>query len=203
MIGRLRGKILERQPPALLLDVNGVGYEVEAPMSTFYRLPESDALVELYTHLVVREDAQLLFGFIDALERQLFRNLIRVNGVGPKLALTILSGIEVKEFVACVNNGDTATLIRLPGVGRKTAERLLIEMRDRLGDWAPADHAADPAEPGDGSPSAAAQRRDAESALVALGYKPQEAARAIKAVRDDGAGSSEDLIRMALKAMVK
>lgn len=203
MIGRLVGKILLKQAPDLLLDVNGVGYEVQAPMSTFYKLPEVGGAVSLHTHMVVREDAQLLYGFIEERDRQLFRTLIKVNGVGPKLALTILSGIEVGQFVACVNSGDTATLVKLPGVGRKTAERLLVEMRDRLADWAPEETAAAEltavAASGDGK----ALLQDAESALVALGYKPTEAARAISAVYDDTIDSSEELIRQALKAMVK
>lgn len=203
MIGRLRGTLVDKQAPDLLLDVNGVGYEVQAPMTTFYRLPPVGATVSLYTHLVVREDAHLLYGFIDDSERQLFRALIRVNGVGPKLALAILSGIDTKEFVACVNNGDTATLVRLPGVGRKTAERLLVEMRDRLKDW------AGPALGGEsgvslaGAGTESALVRDACSALESLGYKPAEAARAVKGVLHEGIDSSEQLIRMALKAMVK
>ena len=205
MIGRLAGKLLHKQPPDLILDVNGVGYEVQAPMSTFYQLPAIGAGVSLYTHMVVREDAQLLYGFIDDRDRQLFRTLIRVNGVGPKLALTILSGIEVSQFVACVQNGDTASLIKLPGVGRKTAERLLVEMRDKLEDWAPRELAASPTAAGAAAPPAASSLllQDAESALVALGYRPVEASRAISAVYSDAIESSEELIRQALKAMVK
>ena len=127
MIGRLTGILLVKQAPELLLDVNGVGYEVQAPMSTFYQLPELGVRVSLHTHLVVREDAQLLYGFAELPERQLFRTLIKVNGVGPRLALTILSGMDVGQFVACVQSADTATLVKLPGVGKKTAERLLVE----------------------------------------------------------------------------
>ncbi len=204
MIGRLTGKLVIRQAPDLLLDVNGVGYEVQAPMATFYHLPAVGERVSLYTHLVVREDAQLLYGFINDSDRQLFRTLIKVNGVGPKLALTILSGIEVDQFVACVQNGDAASLVKLPGVGRKTAERLLVEMRDRLVDWAPQSLVDDPA----GMPAAPAGGNkplihDAECALVALGYKPAEASRAVSAVYNDTMTSSEELIRQALKAMVK
>ncbi len=204
MIGRLTGKLVIRQAPDLLLDVNGVGYEVQAPMGTFYHLPAVGELVSLYTHLVVREDAQLLYGFINDSDRQLFRTLIKVNGVGPKLALTILSGIEVDQFVACVQNGDVASLIKLPGVGRKTAERLLVEMRDRLVDWAPQSMVDGPA----GITAAAVGGakpliNDAECALVALGYKPAEASRAVSAVYNDAMTSSEALIRQALKAMVK
>lgn len=202
MIGRLAGKLLHKQPPDVLLDVNGVGYEVQAPMSTFYQLPAIGAGVSLYIHMVVREDAQLLYGFIDDRDRQLFRTLIKVNGVGPKLALTILSGIEVGQFVACVQNGDAASLIKLPGVGRKTAERLLVEMRDRLKDWAPQELAASAAGAA-APPGTSPLLQDAESALVALGYKPVEASRAVSAVYSDTIDSSEELIRQALKAMVK
>ncbi len=203
MIGRLVGKLLLKQAPDLLLDVNGVGYEVQAPMSTFYQLPEPGGAVCLHIHMVVREDAQLLYGFIEERDRQLFRTLIKVNGVGPKLALTILSGIEVGQFVACVHHGDTATLIKLPGVGRKTAERLLVEMRDRLKDWAP-EEAASGKRQNAAHPTAGKQLlQDAESAMVALGYKPAEASRAITAVYDDTIDSSEELIRLALRAMVK
>lgn len=135
MIGRIRGKLLEKQAPELLVDVNGVGYEIQAPMTTIYLLPALGETVELFTHLVVREDAHLLFGFASLRDRTLFRALIKVNGVGPKLALTILSGMDAQDFVRCVRDDDTAGLVRLPGVGKKTAERLLIEMRDRLRDW--------------------------------------------------------------------
>ena len=204
MIGRLTGRLHSKHAPDLLLDVNGVGYEVQAPMGTFYHLPPVGERVTLYTHMVVREDAQLLYGFINDSDRQLFRALIKVNGVGPKLALTILSGIEVDHFVACVQHGDAASLIKLPGVGRKTAERLLVEMRDRLADWAPqglTDGATELA-----SAPAKSSRPlldDAESALIALGYKPAEATRAVSAVYDESLESSEELIRQALKAMVK
>ncbi|HSB97665.1 MAG TPA: Holliday junction branch migration protein RuvA, partial [Spongiibacteraceae bacterium] len=135
MIGRIRGKLLEKQAPELLVDVNGVGYEIQAPMTTIYQLPALGETVELFTHLVVREDAHLLFGFASLRDRALFRALIKVNGVGPKLALTILSGMDAQDFVRCVRDNDGAGLVRLPGVGKKTAERLLIEMRDRLRDW--------------------------------------------------------------------
>src|SRR5690606_8439100 len=182
MIGRIRGKLLEKQAPEILVDVSGVGYEIHAPMTTIYQLPALGEDVELFTHLVVREDAHLLFGFASAQERALFRALIKVNGVGPKLALTILSGMDVQDFVRCVRDGDTAGLVRLPGVGKKTAERLLIEMRDRLRDW----H-ADGVAVGEGAarlPAGAADHRlDAESALIALGYKPQEASKMIAAFK--------------------
>ncbi|MGE5626419.1 MAG: Holliday junction branch migration protein RuvA [Bacillota bacterium] len=191
MIGLLRGQILRKQPPHLLIDVHGVGYEVEAPMSTFYNLPEAGAEVTLYTHLVVREDAQVLFGFGSEAERRFFRSLIRVNGVGPKLALTILSGISVDGFVRCVRENDTAALTRLPGIGKKTAERLVVEMRDRLDDV--------------GAPAAevsAHPRDEALSALVSLGYKPQEASHMLRAITENGL-TSEELIRRALQGALR
>ena len=198
MIGRIQGILLEKQPPLLLIDVKGVGYEVQAPMTTIYQLPEVGVSVTLHTQMVVREDAQLLYGFMHTRDRSLFRMLVKVNGVGPKLALTILSGIEIDDFVQSVRNDDTATLVRLPGVGKKTAERLLVEMKDRLKDWQI-----------DGQGSVTHQPNtsnsilgEAESALVALGYKPQEASKAIAAVNDDSINTSEALIRLALKNMV-
>lgn len=202
MIGRIRGLLLEKQPPELLLDVNGVAYEIQAPMSTFYHLPQVGDEVVLHTHFVVREDAQLLYGFHDQSERLLFRTLIKVNGVGPKLALTILSGIEADDFVRCVHSGDTAALVRLPGVGKKTAERLIIEMKDRLKDWQ-----LEIGQPGSGKGAinsvGDAIVLDAESAMIALGYKPQEASKAIKAVYNETINNSQELIRAALKGMVR
>ncbi|MGH8398289.1 MAG: Holliday junction branch migration protein RuvA [Gammaproteobacteria bacterium] len=189
MIGFLRGQLLRRQPPHLLIDVHGVGYEVEAPMSTFYNLPEAGAEVMLYTHLVVREDAHILFGFGSETERRLFRALIRVNGVGPRLALTILSGISVDNFVRCVRDNDTAALTRLPGIGRKTAERLVVEMRDRLEEASGGVITV----VGEMSP-----REEALSALVSLGYKPQEASRMLQAIKETDI-SSEEFIRRALQ----
>ena len=200
MIGRLHGVILEKQAPEILIDINGVGYEVQVPMTTIYQLPEVGKPVTLHTHFVVREDAQLLYGFADLRERSLFRTLIKVNGVGPKLALTILSGIESDDFVRCVRDGDTASLVRLPGVGKKTAERLLVEMKDRLKDWS-----IDGTAVSNNNASMASSHgimTEAESALVALGYKPQQASKAIAAVNDANMDSSEALIRMALKNMV-
>jgi len=203
MIGQLRGIILAKQPPQLLLDVNGIGYEIDAPMSTFYRLPEMGQEVTLVTHFIVREDAHHLYGFFSQEERLLFRTLLKVNGVGPRLALTILSSINPDEFVQCVAHNDTASLVRLPGVGKKTAERLIIEMRDKLAAWQQhspvelnllASHVTER-----GSRKQTVQ--DAVSALIALGYKPQEASRAVAKV-DDGALSSEDIIRKALREMV-
>ncbi len=201
MIGRIKGLLLEKIPPDVVVDVQGVGYELQVPMNTFYRLPETGQPVHLYTHFVVREDAQLLYGFYDMNERALFRALIKTNGVGPKLGLAILSGIEANDFVRVVRTDDAAALERLPGIGKKTAERLIIEMRDRLKDWQDNDAAgasAREALPGD-------QRQaleEAESALVALGYKPREASRAVKNIAQENM-SSQDLIRQALKIMVK
>lgn len=206
MIGRLRGVVIEKMPPQLVVDVNGVGYEVEAPMTTFYKLPHLGEEVTLFTHFVVREDAQLLYGFADRNERRLFRDLIKVNGVGPKMALTILSGIEATQFVRCVHDGDTNSLVKLPGVGKKTAERLLVEMKDRLKDWnnAPEDFALVMSD--SDVPMPAANQTDnsleeAEQALIALGYKPAQASKAINGIYESGM-STEDLIRHALKGMV-
>lgn len=203
MIGRIQGVLVEKLPPQLLVDVQGVGYEIEAPMSTFYRLPPVGGVITLLTHFVVREDAQLLYGFASREERALFRALIKVNGVGPKLALTILSGIEAVDFARCVSHDDTAALVRLPGVGKKTAERLIVEMRDKMGEWLPADAPFELTASSGVDPAARGNQRDeAESALIALGYKPAQAskavAQAIKAVGDD---SVEGIIRQALKSM--
>lgn len=203
MIGRLRGTLLTKRPPSLVIDVQGVGYELEAPMTTFYKLPELGQEVTLVTHLVVREDAQQLFGFAEERERSLFRSLLRVNGIGARLALTILSGIEADVFVRCVNEHDTVTLSRLPGVGKKTAERLIIEMRDRLVDWQgkPAYAVEAMINARKVAPSGAVE--EAISALVALGYKLQEASRAVQAVETREGMTSEELIREALRSMVR
>lgn len=202
MIGQVRGIILQKQPPQLLIDVNGIGYEIDAPMSTFYHLPEIGQEVKLLTHFVVREDAHHLYGFLSEEERLLFRTLLKVNGVGPRLALTILSSISSDEFVQCVVNNDTASLVRLPGVGKKTAERLIIEMRDKLAAWqqqSPVDLNILTPVTGRGARNQIVQ--DAVSALISLGYKPQEASRAVSKV-DDGILSSEEIIRKALREMV-
>lgn len=199
MIGLLRGLILKRQPPLLLIDVKGVGYEVEAPMTTFYAFAETDTEVELFTHLVVRDDAHLLFGFATENERHLFRTLIKVNGVGARMALTILSGIEADEFAACVQADDVARLTKLPGIGKKTAERLIVEMRDRLDDLPAVTKG-----PLDNKPKQTENDpvNDAVSALIGLGYKPPEASRYVLAIAAEGM-SSEELIREALKNSVK
>jgi Holliday junction DNA helicase RuvA len=201
MIGRLRGTLLEKRTPDVVLDVHGVGYELQAPLGTIAQLPATGQEVVLHTHLAVREDAQQLYGFWRREERDLFRALIRVSGIGPKLGLAILSGMDPDEFVLSVQRGDIGALRKLPGIGKKTAERLVIEMRDGLGEWITA-LAPAPA-PAAGAPASARNRmvQDAESALIALGYKPAEAARAVNAVLDDAVEGSEELIRRALKGM--
>ena len=200
MIGRIHGILLEKHAPDLVIDVQGVGYELQAPLGTFYKLPPTGQEVALFTHFVVREDAQQLYGFWQRDDRSLFRALIRVSGVGPKLALAILSGMELEDFVRCVQRNDVAALVRLPGVGKKTAERLIVEMRDRLQELRPG-MIAGTASPAAGDGEHSGQNRvvqDAESALIALGYKPQEAARAVSAVMSDDIRESEELIRRAL-----
>jgi len=200
VIGRLRGTLAEKQPPYLLLDVNGVGYELEVPMTTLYRLPGVGEAVTLHTHLVVREDAQLLYGFAEKRERELFRELIRLNGVGPKLALALMSGLEVDELVRCVQAQDTSALVKVPGVGKKTAERLLVELKDRFKAWESMPVIAPLVIEPRGLLAVSSAENDAVSALVALGFKPQEASRAVSAVQEEGL-SSEELIRRALKGM--
>lgn len=201
MIGRIRGKLVEKQPPDILVEVNGVCYEVQVPMTTAYRLPETGKDIQLHTHFVVREDAQLLYGFYQQQDKDMFRALIKVNGVGPKMALAILSGMETDDFVRTVQNNDVSAMVSMPGIGKKTAERLIVEMRDRLSEWQAA-----------GNPTAftaalsgsSAFARDAETALLALGYKPQQAARAVSAVLKENpdVADSEALIRLALKSML-
>lgn len=200
MIGQLRGKLIEKKPPQILLDVQGVGYELEASMNTIYKLPEVGQELTLFTHFVVREDAQLLFCFYERDERLLFRTLIKVNGVGPKLALTILSSIDPNAFAQCVAHNDTATLIKLPGVGKKTAERLIIEMRDKLADWSQVSDSATGVMIQQGINTVKSAIGDAVSALISLGYKPQDASKAIANIKEEGL-SSEELIKMALQGM--
>jgi len=201
MIGRLRGILADKRAPEVLVDVGGVFYEVQVPMSTVYQLPSVGREVTLHTHLVVREDAHLLYGFHTLQERQMFRSLIKVTGVGPKMALAILSGMAVDEFVRTIRVNDIAGLTRMPGIGRKTAERLIVEMKDRLAEWG-----ADlQVELPDAAPVAGYSERvvsqEAETALIALGYKPQEAARMIAGVMkaDPAMARSEDIIRQALR----
>ncbi|MCC6207561.1 MAG: Holliday junction branch migration protein RuvA [Gammaproteobacteria bacterium] len=200
MIGRLRGTLVQRQVPFLLLDVNGIGYEIEATMSTFNDLPALGAECVVYTHLIVRDDAHLLYGFADLGERALFRELIKVNGVGARMAMNVLSAMPVGEFARCIHDNDAASLTRVPGIGKKSAERLIIEMRDRLKDDAlgsaplaavvrPLGAPADPV-------------HDAVSALAALGYKPHEASRMVRDIDVTGK-NSEEIIRSALQAAVR
>lgn len=195
MIGSLRGTVLAKHPPWLLVDVGGVGYEVEAPMSTFYGLPGVGESVHLHTHLVVREDAQLLYGFASEAERAAFRQLIKVSGIGARLAVTILSGIGVIDLVRCIEEQNVAQLTRLPGVGKKTAERLVLDLRDRIGE-AVGQGGMVPA------PSPAHHGDDALHALLALGYREKEAMAALRDAESDGE-TTEDLIRSALKRLVK
>ena len=200
MIGFLKGRLAVKQPPMLLVDVGGVGYELEAPMSTFYGLPATGESVSLFTHLVVREDAHILYGFGSEGERRLFRGLLKVSGVGPKIALGILSGASVEDFLRIVEAEDVAMLTRIPGIGRKTAERVIIEMRDnvqKLKQTAPA--GAHSAAALGAAPSA---QSEAFSALIALGYKPPEIARLLKAADEPGLSTTE-IIRRALKSAVK
>ena len=195
MIGSIRGRVASKTPPQLMVEVSGVGYEIEAPMSTFFLLPSVGEEVFLLTHLVVREDAHILYGFGTHDERRLFRSLIKVSGVGPKIALALLSGISVEAFAMCVQNQDIAALTKVPGIGRKTAERLVVEMKDRLG---PASETAVSAVAG---PPGANPEAEAFGALVALGYKPAEATRLLKAA-GPGTHSTEELIRRALQGAI-
>ena len=204
MIGRIRGKLVHKQAPDILVEVGGVGYELQVPMTTLFQLPALGSEVSLVTHFVVREDAQLLYGFIDERDRVLVRQLIKVSGVGPKLGLTILAGMDARSFVRCVQRDDISSLIALPGVGKKTAERLLVEMRDKLKGWlVGADSAQE--QTGGGAPMTPVSDivTDAEGALISLGYKPQEATRMVTAVNEDSVVDSEELIRRALKSMAK
>ena len=199
MIGRLRGTLLDKQPPWLVVDVAGVGYELEASMTTLVALPSAGESVSLYTHLSVRDDAHLLYGFAREQERALFRALIKVNGIGPKLALAILSGMDEEAFIRCVMDDDVKSLTRLPGVGKKTAERLIIEMRDRFPHWEAASQGAVALEPAaaPGDPAAPGSALvDAEAALVSLGYKPAEATRMLAGL--DETLATEALIKAAL-----
>lgn len=195
MIGYLRGVLRRKEPPTLLVEVGGVGYELEAPMTTFYELPAVGETVALHTHLVVRDDAHLLYGFARETQRRQFRALLKVNGVGPRVALAVLSGLSESELTRCVIDDDVARLTNVPGIGRKTAERLIVELRDRLANEAAVEPAAASAAPTQRDPPA-----EAVSALIALGYKPPEASRAVRGVSSQGL-STEEIIRQALQAM--
>ncbi|MCX8731208.1 Holliday junction branch migration protein RuvA [Gilliamella sp. B2969] len=200
MIGRLRGLIIEKQPPKVLIEVGGVGYEVFMPMTCFYELPDNGKEVIVLTHFAVREDAQVLYGFNHEQERELFRELIKVNGVGPKLALAILSGMSAQQFISAVEQGEIKTLVKLPGVGTKTAERLIVEMKDRLKRFGEdSSTTSSVISSSDLKKSSNQIESEAVSALIALGYKPQEASRIIsKVIKPEM--DSETLIREALKS---
>lgn len=207
MIGRIRGILIEKSPAQALVECAGLGYEVDIPYTTFFNLPETGDELVLHTHFVVREDAQSLYGFSSRLDRDLFRLLIKVNGVGPKLAAGILSGLDANQFIRCVEARDANALVKLPGVGKKTAERLLIEMTDRIGQlegqFTPASPNATVTSDSANASIAAGHdpREEAEAALIALGYKPQEASKAISKVPEENM-SSQELIRLALRAMI-
>ena len=190
MIGKLNGKLVEKRPPVIVIDCHGVGYEVEVPMSTIYELPEIGENVVLCTHLAIRDDAHLLYGFLTESERKLFRALLKINGVGTKMALVILSGMSVSDFFSCVRSEDWASLVSLPGVGRKTAERLVLDMRDKIDKILPDSEM--------GSSSQSSTVDDAVSALVSLGYKRQDAEKYVDNL-DSSLSTSEEIIREVLK----
>lgn len=196
MIGFIRGKLVVKTPPHLTVDVGGVGYDIEAPMSTFYTLPAMGSEVRLLTHLVVREDAHILYGFGTQEERALFRNLLKVSQVGPKMALSILSGVSVEGFATLVRLQDTAALTKIPGVGKKTAERVLLEMKDKL------DAVEQAALSGAMPVAPSSVEGEAWTALVALGYKPAEVTAMLKPFAGSG-GTTEDLIRRALQGVAR
>ena len=200
MIGRIRGILVDKKPPEIQVDVGGICYEVQVPMSTLYQLPEVGKELNLHTHFVVREDAQLLYGFFEEKDKSMFRSLIKINGVGPKMALGILSSMEADEFVRAVRSNDINAMVKMPGIGKKTAERLLIEMRDRLSDW---DGGSEESSTQSAASLSTSITNDAETALVSLGYKPQQAAHAIAQVlkANPEIEDSEQLIRQSLKSM--
>jgi len=194
MIGRLRGTLLAKQPPALVVDVNGVGYELEAPMSTFFDLPETGREVALFTHYAVKEDTAVLYGFLREAERTLFRTLQKVSGIGAKISLAVLSGVSTDEFARLIHQGDVAALTRIPGIGKKTAERMLVELRDRVDDLGPSatSSGAVPKDP----------VAEATVALQALGYKPAEVSRLVRDAAAPG-DRAEEIIRKALRAALR
>lgn len=209
MITFLKGKLVQKMPPTLVLDVNGVGYELEASMQTFYQLPEVSNTVQLYTHPVIREDAHLLFGFYAQNERELFRILIKTNGVGPRSAITILSTLSVDELTQCVHQDDVNQLVKVPGIGKKTAERLLLDLRDQLKSWSSSSHASAPNVSTTQPDTSQAldtnqtnQRQDAINALITLGYKPQNATQAVdKIYRQQPDAATEYLIKQSLQQL--
>lgn len=200
MISRLHGTVMDKQAPTALIDVQGVGYDVDLPLNTFFQLPPVGQPVTLWTHLTIREDAHQLFGFTDREQLRCFRLLIKVNGVGPKLALAILSGLEVSALQSCIAREDIATLVRVPGVGKKTAERLVIELRDRLGrlDLTGSAETLRPLQ----QAASETPRQEAELALLALGYKPAEAQKALKSLEGTPLETA-DLVRAALKGLLR
>ena len=195
MIGRLRGVLLHKQPPWLVVDVHGVGYELEAPMSTFYDLPEVGREVALFTHYAQKEDSVALYGFLSEAERRLFRDVQKVSGIGAKIALAVLSGVSVNDFARLVQTGDVGALTRIPGIGKKTAERMVVELRDRAADLATGPTAARSGQPMDAL-------SEAIVALQQLGYKPAEAERMAKQVADAG-DAAENIIRKALQQALR
>jgi holliday junction DNA helicase RuvA len=194
MIGRLRGTLLAKQPPSLVLDVGGVGYELEAPMSTFFDLPETGREVSLFTHYAVKEDTAVLYGFLRESERSLFRSLQKVSGIGAKISLAVLSGVSTDEFARLIQLGDVGSLTRIPGIGKKTAERMIVELRDRIADIGP----------GPGAPGGVSKDPVSEAtvALQSLGYKPAEVARMVRDAAAPG-DRAEEIIRKALKASLR
>ncbi|WP_018984540.1 Holliday junction branch migration protein RuvA [Salinimonas chungwhensis] len=204
MIGQIRGTLIEKQPPEIVIDVAGVGYEIQMPMTSFYQLPAVGEEVTVHTHFVVREDAQLLFGFADKMERGMFRELIKANGVGPKLGLTILSGMSASQFLNSVQNEDVSALVAMPGIGKKTAERLVVELKDRLAKFGKSHDVSLPTLPMENTAGETLvplndAREEAASALVSLGYKPAQASKMVTGVYQSNM-DSETIIREALKA---
>ncbi len=194
MIGRLKGILVHKQPPWLVVDVNGVGYELEAPMSTFYDLPEVGREVSLFTHYAQKEDSVSLYGFLGDGERRLFRDVQKVSGIGAKIALAVLSGVSVEEFARLVQTSDVAALTRIPGIGKKTAERMVVELRDRAADFGSSS--------GTGAGLAGDPQSEATSALQQLGYKPAEAVRMARAAMVDG-DDAATIIRKALQSALR
>ena len=203
MIGSLKGKILIKQAPQVLIETYGIGYEIELPANTFIEMPKIGEEIFLYTHLQVRENEHTLFGFSNLNDRYLFRMLLKISGVGAKLALAILSAMSVSDFERCVRTEDSNTLVKIPGVGKKTAERLVLELGDKLSTWQMGDNAGVQASTVKSTPSVVSAQSEAESALVGLGYKPVQATKAVAAaLRSAPDGSCEDLIRLSLKGMI-
>ncbi len=201
MISRLQGILIGKIPPTILVDVGGVGYEVDIPMTTLYDLPQVGKTITLYTHLAIREDAHQLFGFLTEADRRLFRELIKVNGIGGRTALGILSGMNALDLIECIRSENLVLLCKIPGIGKKTAERLVIEMRDRLKTWNQQPTGADITRITTDGNSPETSKDEAIAALIALGYRPNDAQKSVEKCYNDGV-SSEDLIRQALKNML-